>query len=402
MKVYSDSTSHRDGMSLDGIEVDQVEAIAIFDGLEDGSYLGVELEGGGAFQVKRDGDLYQCEQVMMSDFSVSLEVLNKDLARARLRAALDMPIKGIHSYNESISWEKEYIEMMLDGELVVQKAEDNKYIVINEERKTEQKLEILSFTNQIEFSLPKTGFEYDVFNERENSTGSLIRNISFGFDCFEIDRPICILKLDPNFDDRFSVKQYRGDVVVSLVSRSTKGFISVEKEDDKIPFLKKEALHIEASVDDGLLSFILDSLNDTQIENLTIKMDVLSFQPNKDSRDIFIDDNSTIKLTKISSNTLFSEVVDQKEKSELALQDEIRCAFKFKCPLTWNELAPTEDRAVRFCSHCESNVHWVDNEAQLLKFVQEGNCVAYKYPEESIEIGRPGAPYLPDDEVGHE
>jgi hypothetical protein len=76
---------------------------------------------------------------------------------------------------------------------------------------------------------------------------------------------------------------------------------------------------------------------------------------------------------------------------------DIRCTFKFKCPKTWNELAVTEDNAVRFCTHCESNVHWVDDEAQLLVFAKEGACVAFNAPASTgasksssrLMVGRP-------------
>jgi hypothetical protein len=54
----------------------------------------------------------------------------------------------------------------------------------------------------------------------------------------------------------------------------------------------------------------------------------------------------------------------------------IECKFKFKCPKQWTELSCTKDSSVRFCDHCQSDVHWVNNEEEFHERALKGECVA--------------------------
>jgi uncharacterized protein (TIGR02996 family) len=54
----------------------------------------------------------------------------------------------------------------------------------------------------------------------------------------------------------------------------------------------------------------------------------------------------------------------------------IRLLFEFVCEMRWDELAPTEDRAVRFCEGCEQEVYYCDTITDAREHAQQGHCVA--------------------------
>jgi uncharacterized protein (TIGR02996 family) len=50
--------------------------------------------------------------------------------------------------------------------------------------------------------------------------------------------------------------------------------------------------------------------------------------------------------------------------------------FAYACPLRWDNLTPTADRNVRFCSACEQHVHYCATLAEAQHHAWSGECVA--------------------------
>jgi uncharacterized protein (TIGR02996 family) len=50
--------------------------------------------------------------------------------------------------------------------------------------------------------------------------------------------------------------------------------------------------------------------------------------------------------------------------------------FEFVCDRQWEEMAPTEDTAVRSCTDCKQNVHYCDTITVARDHARQGHCVA--------------------------
>jgi uncharacterized protein (TIGR02996 family) len=53
-----------------------------------------------------------------------------------------------------------------------------------------------------------------------------------------------------------------------------------------------------------------------------------------------------------------------------------RVSFEFLCDRRWEELTPTDDRAIRFCDGCRHNVHYCDTITEARRHVGDGHCIA--------------------------
>ena len=53
-----------------------------------------------------------------------------------------------------------------------------------------------------------------------------------------------------------------------------------------------------------------------------------------------------------------------------------RVTFDFVCDRRWEELNPTEERAVRFCEACRQNVHYCDTIVEARRHARDGHCIA--------------------------
>ncbi len=76
----------------------------------------------------------------------------------------------------------------------------------------------------------------------------------------------------------------------------------------------------------------------------------------------------------------------------------ISCEFVFKCPRTWERLAPTEQANIRHCSECNRDVHLVLSEEDFRRHGKEGHCMAVKVlvkgeDEPGLSVGMIDAPY---------
>lgn len=65
-----------------------------------------------------------------------------------------------------------------------------------------------------------------------------------------------------------------------------------------------------------------------------------------------------------------------KNKSEYY---EIRnCTFAYKCEADWEKLEDTGKEKVRYCSDCEKEVFFCEDDKELTKAVIENLCVAFE------------------------
>jgi uncharacterized protein (TIGR02996 family) len=73
--------------------------------------------------------------------------------------------------------------------------------------------------------------------------------------------------------------------------------------------------------------------------------------------------------------------------------------FQFLCPLKWEDLRETDDRAVRFCDSCQEHVHYCDTITAARNHALERHCVALdlgiirregdlRHPLEGVMFGR--------------
>jgi uncharacterized protein (TIGR02996 family) len=63
-------------------------------------------------------------------------------------------------------------------------------------------------------------------------------------------------------------------------------------------------------------------------------------------------------------------------KREQDLQSRYGLVFDFVCDRTWDELTPTDDRAVRSCEGCRRNVHYCDTITDARRHAWAGHCIA--------------------------
>jgi uncharacterized protein (TIGR02996 family) len=50
--------------------------------------------------------------------------------------------------------------------------------------------------------------------------------------------------------------------------------------------------------------------------------------------------------------------------------------FDFLCDRRWEELRPTDDRAIRSCDACQQNVHYCDTITEASRHADSGHCIA--------------------------
>jgi hypothetical protein len=61
------------------------------------------------------------------------------------------------------------------------------------------------------------------------------------------------------------------------------------------------------------------------------------------------------------------------------------CMVRFRkvCPKTWEQLAFTSARAMRFCATCNREVFLCETDAEALEHAQAGHCIAKPMPDHS-------------------
>jgi hypothetical protein len=76
-------------------------------------------------------------------------------------------------------------------------------------------------------------------------------------------------------------------------------------------------------------------------------------------------------------NLLFRDVVLNCGDAD-AKRDGRRVRFSFYCPKRWETLAPTESDGVRFCEHCNEQVHYVTTIQEAELRAKAGDCIALR------------------------
>ncbi len=54
------------------------------------------------------------------------------------------------------------------------------------------------------------------------------------------------------------------------------------------------------------------------------------------------------------------------------------CTFAFKCPRSWDDLTLTNSESVRFCSACDQEVYFAEDEETFGMLAATGKCVAIR------------------------
>ena len=52
------------------------------------------------------------------------------------------------------------------------------------------------------------------------------------------------------------------------------------------------------------------------------------------------------------------------------------CVFGFRCEANWDAMEVTNQDDVRFCDHCEKEVHIISSKSALLESINLNRCVA--------------------------
>ncbi len=64
------------------------------------------------------------------------------------------------------------------------------------------------------------------------------------------------------------------------------------------------------------------------------------------------------------------------KRAEAESQRSYVVRFDYLCDRGWEDLQPTDDRAVRFCDGCRQNVHYCDTIMEARDHAQHGHCIA--------------------------
>ncbi len=75
------------------------------------------------------------------------------------------------------------------------------------------------------------------------------------------------------------------------------------------------------------------------------------------------------------------------------------CTFAFKCTQQWNELDKTSEKNIRFCNECQKEVHYCENDQELLKSIKLNRCVAFSRDQVIHEMGYIVAPDYQKQEI---
>lgn len=67
------------------------------------------------------------------------------------------------------------------------------------------------------------------------------------------------------------------------------------------------------------------------------------------------------------------------------LDDEMKyqirnCEIAFKCEAEWEDLYETKEKRIRFCNHCQKQVHFCDTDELLVHAIKSNLCVAIETP----------------------
>ena len=58
------------------------------------------------------------------------------------------------------------------------------------------------------------------------------------------------------------------------------------------------------------------------------------------------------------------------------------CKLYYECRKVWSDLKDTNSPNIKFCDHCNQNVHWADTEEQRQEYISKRKCIAFE--EETV------------------
>ncbi len=66
----------------------------------------------------------------------------------------------------------------------------------------------------------------------------------------------------------------------------------------------------------------------------------------------------------------------RRQANRTAVVENCEELFRFRCPKLWEQLAATNDEAIRYCSVCEKNVFYCDSLVEAERLASQGRCIA--------------------------
>ena len=62
------------------------------------------------------------------------------------------------------------------------------------------------------------------------------------------------------------------------------------------------------------------------------------------------------------------------------------CVLQYRCPNNWDDLTETVDQDIRFCGECQKEVHFCDDDDELIQNIHLNRCIAINRVT-TIEMG---------------
>ena len=75
------------------------------------------------------------------------------------------------------------------------------------------------------------------------------------------------------------------------------------------------------------------------------------------------------------------------------------CTFAYKCTQQWKNLEETYEEGIRFCHDCQKEVHYCEDDQELLESIKLNRCVAFSRNETIHEMGLIIAPEYQKQEI---
>ncbi len=75
------------------------------------------------------------------------------------------------------------------------------------------------------------------------------------------------------------------------------------------------------------------------------------------------------------------------------------CTFAYKCTQQWENLEETHEESIRFCHDCQKEVHYCEDDQELLESIKLNRCVAFSRHETIHEMGLIVAPEYQKQEI---
>jgi|SRR5579871_709276 len=104
-----------------------------------------------------------------------------------------------------------------------------------------------------------------------------------------------------------------------------------------------------------------------------------------------MENDEIVELSDVQQNELVDELFDRMRLGNGETPIDCRRFFKFLCPKVWQDLEPTDEETVRFCSSCRRNVYLCTSREDIDRHA--GECVALFYKTRTRQIyGELGEP----------